>query len=419
MLSFFSDNIGINQKNQPVIFDMGFAREIHTIKDSEVAGSIRYMSPEMATGGTVTFAHDVYSYGVLLYEVSTLERPFKKFKSREEFTENVFFGDYRPRLTPVSSKEIRKLIASCWDKDPKERPSISQVVKTLRVETALSGLGLKGKSPTSSSSNILQVSSSHHSMLGRLGMRPSSKNSLTKQSNLSDELLNLTVGGPDPSLNNSKNSSFDASANPSSAAAAGARLLLRSSSKNSLSNNGLSSLSRTAQSAGDLGMDTEHMASLSNSKNFSWSNDAVGSNKIPAPMVPGSGRHVRRTLSKNSLSRNALTKHSNLSHDSLVNALGHTSSQQNDKKNFTWDNPQTTGKSSMVSAGRQLLRSSSSKLSRGSAHSNGSVSSQLSTGSLSSQQSDLSSFGRSEFTFGLLAKPVKKADVPQTVDLKE
>merc|ERR1712238_136271 len=131
------DNIGFNEHGTPIIFDLGFARELHTIDQFDICGSMRYMSPEMAGLGTstsntshgsqdgqagVTLASDVYSFGVLLYELVTLEKPFKKYSnSRQEFTEGVFLNGYRPRVSSIPSKTIRDLITNCWDTNPKKK----------------------------------------------------------------------------------------------------------------------------------------------------------------------------------------------------------------------------------------------------------------------------------------------------------
>uniref|UniRef100_A0A7S4EEE3 Protein kinase domain-containing protein n=1 Tax=Pseudo-nitzschia australis TaxID=44445 RepID=A0A7S4EEE3_9STRA len=131
------DNVGFNRNGKPVIFDFGFAREVHTIERDEIAGTLRYMSPDMALGQDPLFPSDVYSFGILLFEICTLKKPFKQFKERSEFIQQVFSDNYRPSLSKIPSKQLKGLISSSWNPDHKKRPNIASVVKILRVEAAL------------------------------------------------------------------------------------------------------------------------------------------------------------------------------------------------------------------------------------------------------------------------------------------
>jgi serine/threonine protein kinase len=129
------DNVGFDSNGTPKIFDLGFAREIHTINPLEMAGSLRYMAPEVAHGNGSKLASDVYSFGVLLWEICTLDKPFKEFVSKNEFVENVINGSFRPSLASIQSAAMKRLIKACWDPSPDARPTMATVVKTLRVET--------------------------------------------------------------------------------------------------------------------------------------------------------------------------------------------------------------------------------------------------------------------------------------------
>ena len=95
------------------------------------------MSPEIGLSQGATLASDVYSFGVLLYELCTLEKPFKQYKGRPEFIQDVFLNNYRPDLANISSKAIRDLISNCWHKEQSKRPNMKTAGNILRVETAL------------------------------------------------------------------------------------------------------------------------------------------------------------------------------------------------------------------------------------------------------------------------------------------
>ena len=132
-------NIGFDCHGTPKIFDLGFARELHTIEESEIAGSLRYMAPEVALRKGALLASDVYSFGVLLWEICTLEKPYRGFGTKESFIEGVVNRKQRPSLSSIPSSSLRQLIKECWDPNPELRPTMSHVVKVLRIETSLTG----------------------------------------------------------------------------------------------------------------------------------------------------------------------------------------------------------------------------------------------------------------------------------------
>ncbi len=131
------DNIGFDEYGVPKIFDFGFAREVHTMEKNEVAGSLRYMAPEVARGYGSELASDVYSFGVLLWEICTLDKPYKHFTSREHFMKKIILGDWRHTTSKIPSNSLRKLIKECWQADPAHRPTFASIVKNLRVELSL------------------------------------------------------------------------------------------------------------------------------------------------------------------------------------------------------------------------------------------------------------------------------------------
>jgi len=201
------DNVGFDENGTPKIFDLGFARELHTVHQSEVAGSLRYMSPEIGLSQGATLASDVYSFGVLLYEISTLEKPFKQYKARPEFIQDVFLNNYRPDLTNIISKAIKEVIAKCWDKDQDKRPIMKTVGNVLRVETALLNVRhLARKKPqtirpnphsvqsvSSESTQSTSLSNSSFSSIGnRLSQRSSSRRSTGSRPSLNSTIHSTT-----------------------------------------------------------------------------------------------------------------------------------------------------------------------------------------------------------------------------------
>lgn len=71
------DNILFRANGQAVITDFGIARELPDQKNQHVSGTPYYMSPEQAQGHKLDVRSDIYSLGVVLYELLTFQLPFK------------------------------------------------------------------------------------------------------------------------------------------------------------------------------------------------------------------------------------------------------------------------------------------------------------------------------------------------------
>ena len=75
-----SDNIMINENGEIKVMDFGLAKfkEVSSLtKTGSTVGTVSYMSPEQARGDSVDHRSDIWSLGVVLYEIITGELPFK------------------------------------------------------------------------------------------------------------------------------------------------------------------------------------------------------------------------------------------------------------------------------------------------------------------------------------------------------
>lgn len=108
------------------ICDFGTACEIKTYMTNN-KGSAAWMAPEVFEGCSYTEKCDVFSWGIILWEVLSRQKPFSNIaKSAYSIMWAVHLGQ-RPPLLKGCPKPIEDLMTSCWSKDPRVRPSMRAV----------------------------------------------------------------------------------------------------------------------------------------------------------------------------------------------------------------------------------------------------------------------------------------------------
>lgn len=91
---------------------------------------VRWMSPESLALGLFTPASDVWSYGVLLYEIITFGSfPFQGL-SNSQVLDHVKAGNTIP-IPPGVKVQLEGLLKSCWQQEFKSRPQASEIVEFL------------------------------------------------------------------------------------------------------------------------------------------------------------------------------------------------------------------------------------------------------------------------------------------------
>ena len=93
------------------------------------------MSPEVACSQPYNYKADIYSFGILLYEMSTLMQPFVGYTIHRHEIEVLQKG-HRPCLAGYNHywpMDLVSLIEDCWSGDMKDRPNINEVLQRLDV----------------------------------------------------------------------------------------------------------------------------------------------------------------------------------------------------------------------------------------------------------------------------------------------
>jgi len=134
------ENMGFDVRGDIKLFDFGLAKELSpdykrtdTYKMTGCTGSLRYMAPEVARREPYNLSADVYSFGILFWQVCSLEIPFAGY-SVATHRQSVANGTSRPRIDNQWPLSWTNLMTKCWDSNILERPSFRNVHDNLGEE---------------------------------------------------------------------------------------------------------------------------------------------------------------------------------------------------------------------------------------------------------------------------------------------
>jgi len=133
-------NIIISDSGQVKILDFGIAHfqyDENLTSLGAVIGTYNYMSPEQALGKKVTPASDIFSLGILFYELLTGFKPFAKDEKGEVLEKIVHKRARSPgKLNPGIPRSFNRIIRKCFRKKPQRRFQDTEKIKS-RLEKFL------------------------------------------------------------------------------------------------------------------------------------------------------------------------------------------------------------------------------------------------------------------------------------------
>jgi len=136
-----SSNILISErveKEDPLLFktlkitDFGLAREVnHTTKIS-AAGTYAWMAPEVIKTSKFSKGSDVWSYGIVLWELLTGETPYKGINDMA-IAYGVAMNKLNLHIPSTCPEDWRSLMEDCWQFDCHHRPTFKSIIDRLDV----------------------------------------------------------------------------------------------------------------------------------------------------------------------------------------------------------------------------------------------------------------------------------------------
>ncbi len=136
-------NIKVRTDGTVKVLDFGLAKAMETGSGMTMRGMIlgtaAYMSPEQARGAVVDKRADIWSYGVVLYEMLTGQRLFEGETVSDTLANVLKTAVDWSRLPPDTPAAVRRLLRHCLARDRKQR---LQDIGDARIELSEGGAGL-------------------------------------------------------------------------------------------------------------------------------------------------------------------------------------------------------------------------------------------------------------------------------------
>jgi len=132
-----AENIMVNARNQIKVMDFGLAKlkgSLKLTRTSSTVGTLAYMAPEQIQGADADARSDIFSFGIVLYEMLTGHTPF-----RGEHEAAMMYSILNEEPDPIQqhrpelSAEFSHILAKALEKDPEDRyQSVTDMVVDLR-----------------------------------------------------------------------------------------------------------------------------------------------------------------------------------------------------------------------------------------------------------------------------------------------
>ncbi|GET66104.1 kinase-like domain-containing protein [Rhizophagus irregularis DAOM 181602=DAOM 197198] len=125
-----SGNILCENDDDVVISDLGISKSaMGSTNDNEsVYGIIPYMAPEILQRKKYTICSDIYSFGMIMWELMTGKLPFEDQTIDVGLMSKICYDGLLPPITANAPKGYIELMQECWNSDPIKRPEAANIL---------------------------------------------------------------------------------------------------------------------------------------------------------------------------------------------------------------------------------------------------------------------------------------------------
>ena len=105
-------------------------------KHTRGVGTPLWMAPEILAGKSYSASTDVYSFGIVMWEIASQEDPWRELSASSFFMDELLQlirKGQRPIIAASWPVEFVETMQECWRTEPAERPTFSSIVPQLAV----------------------------------------------------------------------------------------------------------------------------------------------------------------------------------------------------------------------------------------------------------------------------------------------
>ena len=166
-----SGNIVV-QSDVCFITDLGLCGPVDDESSNKIYGIVPYIAPELFCGKKNTKETDIYSVGMLMWEIFAGHPPFDDRAHDKNLILDILLNGTRPPILSEIPDDYAQMMQKCWDMDSSKRPTINELwlfshnklgesYQTKNLDNKSSGSYSSGGSNSNSSNNSQQVHKSH------------------------------------------------------------------------------------------------------------------------------------------------------------------------------------------------------------------------------------------------------------------
>ena len=104
---------------------MGLSQPANNTSNNEIYGVIPYIAPEILKGAAFSKESDIYSMGMIMWELTTGCKPFANVDHDTDLIYKIVDGK-RPEITDDTPECFANLMKKCWNSNPTKMPGLWQ-----------------------------------------------------------------------------------------------------------------------------------------------------------------------------------------------------------------------------------------------------------------------------------------------------